>query len=313
MLLMEKRNTLLKTLYELHSKLIDVFHSPASDNQLLAEFCRNFIDLVKMMKPMVSHNHIDCVLKPFPDFTNKSVLASHLLVAADYSDILIKRIESDLSIKIENETIAVIFDYARLLQSVEKMYSLSIGTFVGSRNMKVDAYSSFKIATQFFWSAREIQRSNTLNGYTIFGLRQSIELAAKELLGITAITDKEGRPDFYASQIPWKFIVENQTKHYFNLPFQSGQVQKVYQWSNRFVHTGNDALCYVTAMALTIVGEIFQNQKVTYWEGTTDWVSKNEIKNYSALKKDFEEYLANLRTPKFAKWASSPTLAYVSG
>jgi hypothetical protein len=310
---MDQRTSLLDILIELHSKLLDVFHASTSDNQLLMEFCNAFITLVKAVKPKISSNRFDYIFKPLLNLTNGPELNSHLLAAADYAAIIVKRIEADPALEMGNEVIAVIFDYAKLLQAFAKKYGLSFGQFAGSRNMKVDAYTSYKIATQFFWSPHEIQRSNTLNGYTIFALRQGLEFAAKEVLGLAAITNKAGAPDFYASKIPWQFIVDHQDKPYFNLPFKPSEMQKIYQWSNHFVHSGNDALCYVTALALTTVDQLFQNQQVNYWEGRTDWVSANEIKHYQLLKKDFEDYLASLKTPKFAKWAPTAKLAYVTG
>jgi hypothetical protein len=309
---MDKRKLLMEKIYRLHRQLLDVFHTPASDNLLVAEFCGTFVDLVNAIKPNNSQNRLARLFIPKPDFSKKDQLRAHLISASAYAADLKQRITENPELMIENETVALIFDFAKLLQAIEKSYKIPFGEFAGSRNQNVDAYTSFKVASLMFWSPKMIERSNMLNGFTIFALRQSLELAGKELIGIKHILNSHGEVDFYSSQLPWKFIVEYKNKPYFKLPFDAAEMQVISKWSNNFVHTGKDAMGYVTAEALKVVNKLYIVQKTRSWDGQMDYHYSNEISNIQALKKDFTVFLST-RKNRSPVWAPSAKLAYVTG
>ena len=254
------------------------------------------------------------VFKADPNLDDKKQLIAHVISAAEYAANLVTRINADNDISIGNEFIAVIFDFHRLLKAIAAAYNLSASKFAGNRNMKVDSYTSFKIAGKFFWCPSQLQRSNTTNGYTIFALRQALELAGKELIGLKAIVDEHGQTDRYAAQIPWQFIVGNIDTGFIRYPYRAADMQKIYKWTNHFVHTGNDSYCWVNALALQTVDKIYAMKKITGWDGQPEFVYPNEITNYGVLKQTFETYLLTVKDkPRFAIWAPSATLGYVTG
>jgi hypothetical protein len=311
---MDKREILINELYQLHQQLVDVFHTPSEDNLLLAKFCDLFGELFQALKVPPSPNRFALVFKADPDLYNKKQLIAHVISAAEYAANLVTRISADKDISIGNEFIAVIFDFHRLFKAIAAAYNLSASKFAGNRNMKVDSYTSFKIAGKFFWCPSQLQRSNTTNGYTIFALRQALELAGKELIGLKAIVDEHGQTDRYAAQIPWQFIVANIDTGFIRYPYQAADIQKIYKWTNHFVHTGNDAYCWVNALALQTVDKIYARKKITGWDGQPEFVYPNEITNYGMLKQTFETYLLTVKhKPRFAIWAPSATLGNVTG
>lgn len=139
-----------------------------------------------------------------------------------------------------------------------------------------------------------MQRSNTLNGFTIFAIRQALESAAKELLGLRSILRKDGKPDRGNTQLPWKFLVAHAQRPYFQFPFCAHQMQLIYQWANHFVHTGNDAMYYVTAKALRTVETLFGRMQLCYFDQQPQWVYTNVITDRQAMRRNLETFLLNL-------------------
>lgn len=199
---MDQRLLIIAKIEESHIKLMNSYHSQVLDNSLLLEFCNLFIELVQAIKPNKSPKLFDYIFKAKPNLEDKKVLNAHLFTASQYSQILVKRIKENPFLNLSNELIGVLFDYPQLLYAIQKVYNIPFRSIAGSRNMKVDSYASYKIAVQIFWAPRDIQRSNTLNGYVIFALRQAIELAGKEIIGLENILDKKGAVYHYGTQIP---------------------------------------------------------------------------------------------------------------
>jgi len=311
---MDKRVTSLEEIYSLHQRLVDMFPSPAEDNLLLKEFCKAFRQFVAILKPVSNSNRFGVVFKSSPNLDDRKQLMAHMIAAVDYMENIESRISADPTIQISNEFIAIIFDLDKLLKAISVGYHLPQNKFAGNRNMQVDSYTSFKIAGKFFWCPSQLQRSNMTNGYTIFALRQALELAGQELLGLLKIVDENGETDKYAAQIPWQFIVANEKMLFFNLTFNAADIQKIYKWTNHFVHTGNDAFCWVNGLALKTVERIYISKKTTHWDGQQDFVYANEIRNYWSLKQSFEQFVLTIKgKPRFAVWAPTPKLAHITG
>lgn len=311
---MDKRIALIEKIYGLHQELVDVFHSSTENNLLLSEFCDGFIQFIAKLNPNIHSNRFESIFKSKPNLNDRKQLMAHLIAAADYASNLTGRISADPTIQIGNELIAVIFDFDKLFKAISSGYNLPPNRFAGNRNMKVDSYTSFKIAGKFFWCPSQLQRSNMTNGYTIFALRQALELAGQELLGLEKIVDENGVIDKYAAQIPWQFIVASEGQPFLKLTFNASDMQRIYKWTNHFVHTGNDAFCWVNCLALKTAEAIYMTRKITYWDGQQDFVYGTEIANYQMLKYAFEQFLLTIKNkPRFAVWGPTPKLAHVTG
>ncbi len=310
---MDKRIDMLKRIHALHARLVEAYHSSSDDKATLVQFCDRFAEFVSAVNPVNSTRYFNHLFTPVADLGRKEELSAHLLAAKEYALELSSRIAEDPEIVIDNEIVALIFDYAKLLRAAALAHQLPVDGFAGSRNTRVDAYTSFKIASQFFSHPKTIQRSNTLNGFTIFAIRQSLESAGKELLGLKSIKRTDGKPDRGNTQLPWKFLDEYVGRPYFKFPFDPRQMLVIYQWSNHFVHTGNDAMCYVTAQALRTVEKLFTRMQVSHFGQENQWVYANVITNRNELRIDFETFLGGQDAPRYPEWKPDSPLAYYTG
>jgi hypothetical protein len=312
---MDRRVPLLEKLYKSHCELIEIYNKPPIDNNVVLEFCCLFMDFITALNPHDSSKRFEYVFKSTPNLENKNELNAHLLTACEYAQKLVDRINKDQSIDLSNEIMGIVFDYAIILEAVEKRYNIPFGQKRGRRNMQVDSYISYKIAGQIFWNREKIKGSYMLTGYSIFAIRQAIELAGKELIGLGGLMRSNGEVYYHGTQIPWGFIVAHKNKAYFKLPFNPSEIEAIFKWANHFVHTGTHTFCYITALALTTVEKLYKKEQYTDYLGGTHWRNVNEICDYSLLKRDFEDFLQQ-KIPNnqlIAKWTPDPTLAFVSG
>jgi len=308
---MDKRQELLKKLYTAHCKLVDVYHNSPQDNSALLEFCCLFISFTQALNPKLNNKRFEYLFRPIPSLKTKVVVNTHVWAASEYAKTLVNRISVNKDLNLRNETPGVVFDFVMILDAVQEVYQIPFGTFYGSRTMKLDSYAAFKVSEQIFWGPQVIQRNNSLNGFTIFGLRQSLELAGKEIIGLKNILERNSTICIHGTQLPWEFITLNQ--NFFSFPFDPFEMQKIFQWANQFVHTGQDSLCYVTALALITVKKLYAKNQFTDWKGDKYFQSANEIIHYSRLKECFDEFLREKYTGKIrtAEWLDTPTLATV--
>lgn len=309
---MDKRIFKLNEVYIAHCKLIDACHNSIFDNKILWKFCQSFVDFVNTLNVTLSRKRFDYIFNLKLNLHNKPQLNAHLHAAKEYAENIVEKISERSDIDLFKEFIGIAFDLPKLLTAVEKVYEIKFGNFAGNRNTKINSYTAYKVANQLFWPQYKLEKSNTLNGYAIFAIRQAIELAGKELIGLENILEKDGKTFKYGSQIPWEFITLNKEKPYFKFIFNAHEIQKIFKWSNYFVHTGNDTACYITALALSTIKDLYQQKIYINIHGYEDFYYANEINNYQTLKNDFEEFLSKYNKPKFAKWGHQ-SLANVTG
>lgn len=313
---MDKRIDLFKKLFESHCTLLNsYYHERDEVNSALIEFAKSFISFVDQLRVKNSPKLFKYVFNSQPDLSNRNVLIAHLFTAKEHAYSIIMRLSENPKQDLINEVAAIIFDYLELINAVEKSYGLEYGRIIGSRNRYVDSYTSYKISSQLFWSSKKLQRSNTLNGFSIFALRQAIELAGREILGLDVIQNMDNTTFKYGSRIPWDFLVRVNGCDYISFSFNPSHIRLIFQWSNQFVHTGKDAFCYSLGLALNVVKDIYKKKEIINWFGQKGFKYVTEITKYDTLKQDFEVYLQNrfLEHPKKAIWKPLPSLATITG
>lgn len=311
---MDRRPQLSQELYLIHCELVAEYHENRTNlKSTLLRFCEKYIELAKAINPKLNHDKLcDHIFNADPNITN-STLDAHLIAAKEYAIHLLDRFCNDMNLDVKLHATKVIFDYGRLLQIIEKFRGIKFQRFVGQRNMIISAYSSFKIAQELFGnSSNSGTKTYFVEGYSIFAIRQAIELAGKEILGLKRIRKSDGTDFNNGTQLPWEFIVQNMNTKHFNFPFNPSEIKKIYSWSNKFVHTGRNSVCYIVFSALNKVNRLFLNNKTVDNFGYDDFVSRNEIKDYEGLKDLFNEFLKTKYSNKTisVEW-NYPTLAKV--
>lgn len=201
----DRRKAAMLKLYEAYLTAFDAYHNNRDNlTTALKSFCSAYVDVASAINPKLTAKRAEYLFKLDADLCNRDILNAHIYTAREYATNVVSRIDANDELNLLSEAPAIIFDYAQLMKIIESVYDIPFGSFAGERNMKVDAYTSYKLANQIYWGHSELQRSNALNGYAVFGLRHSIELAGKELLGVRAIVDADGSVYKYGTQLPWK-------------------------------------------------------------------------------------------------------------
>jgi len=175
--------------------------------------------------------------------------------------------------------------------------------------MRVDSYSTFKVARQIF--STFTKASNSLGAYTIFGIRQALELGSKEIIGLENILDKNGQVFLHGSQIPWDFLVMTHPHPYMRIRFDPHKMFIINKWAHSFVHTGRNSFCFTVFLALETVQQLYTNVVCVDNYGTKNFYHSTLILNYDKFKRSFESYLRLKygRGHKQAKWLFYPKLA----
>lgn len=134
--------------------------------------------------------------------------------------------------------------------------------------------------------------------YTMFLLRQLLEILGNNLIGYDKIVDKDGHNVPKFTQVAWNFLDSNANlgKWSVYLPLPIKCIAKISRWTNSFVHTTKINSCYLQFYALTVVCKLMRPI-----QGTCDvFYKKNyfgleygdfKVDNYFWLKKDFEHFI----------------------
>ncbi|OSZ82592.1 hypothetical protein CAP35_04815 [Chitinophagaceae bacterium IBVUCB1] len=185
-----------------------------------------------------------------------------------------------------------------LLKNVKK-YKLS-----GGRRPTQDPWEIYFAA----WSIFDIERFEYTNELhvrdtkpaSIFLIRQTIEIYGKKILGYSRIIDKDGRPSKKHTHVAWSFIINEikKKKSRIDIPFDPEVVEKIYTWSNSYVHTTLYPSCYIVYAALSMLEPLFKASSIPIQiyngkEFTRFFFAAIKISNYASLKRSFKLFLNN--------------------
>lgn len=150
-----------------------------------------------------------------------------------------------------------------------------------------------------------------LKPLVMFQIRQLLEMFGKQLIGFTNLMDKNNHPLKKFTQIAWDFIKEETKKEdsRIELPFDIDMILFINKWANSFVHTTFIDSSYIQFFVLNALEVLFQSQRngIKVYTGQVSrnlTISDIKIKNYNALKKDFEAFLKekNNDSPVIVDW-----------
>jgi hypothetical protein len=86
-------------------------------------------------------------------------------------------------------------------------------------------------------------------------IRTTIELILKNSLGINQITNSNGSPIKISSYIFLDFYKENKDR--INFPVDHSVIQKIYEWSNHFIHAGEISYYWMIWLAHSTISKFF--------------------------------------------------------
>ena len=137
---------------------------------------------------------------------------------------------------------------------------------------------------------------------SIFLIRQTLEVYAKQTLGYTRITDGNGNRVRVSPHIAWDFIKKETSSPHnrITLPVNMTILMKVEEWTNYYVHSGNIPELFLTDNALEFITPLIYplNQtpdyrRVKVFNGTS------HIRDYNSLKADFTKFVNTKRSENF--------------
>lgn len=135
--------------------------------------------------------------------------------------------------------------------------------------------------------------------YSIFALRQSIEMYGKHMLGVISIFDENDNFSKRHLNAAWDFIkleTNKKEKSRIYLPFNIDIILKIQKWTNRFVHTTTDAPYYTIFNATKMLEALFKSNEdgILCYDNKVHKkfnISDIRITDYNKLKEDFEKFI----------------------
>jgi hypothetical protein len=253
--------------------------------------------MVRLINPK---SHSDChkiLFKHDFDLSENDIFNTHLNASRNYIKDLLSRLDQIEYSSLYAQLSRIYFDFLPLLKQLRNRYpTAGIKIYGGERAMHIKARTAKDTAFNIFHGRLNANNKYPyfIHVYSIFSIRQAIELAGKEIIGLDSILKENGQPS-YRSMLPWEFLKKYTSNDFIKMPFRPSDVLLVYKWANSFTHSGKDSVCYIVFTALQIVDSIFQGQikKTISFEGTQEniWDWDIVIYNYNQLKSTFEQFL----------------------
>ena len=137
-----------------------------------------------------------------------------------------------------------------------------------------------------------------LKPYSIFAIRQLIEMYGKDILGYVTVLDSNGSFSKKHLYSAWAFIKEdlNKANPRISVPFDIEIILKIEKWSNRFVHTSFYPDCFIIWKALQMLKPLFTmpSTPIVIYDGTRKhrtFLPEIKIKKYSTLKASYTKHV----------------------
>jgi len=279
-------------------------HLKLTGNNSLETFCNKYIDLIKTINPDTPQNHNKNLFDLKIDLLNKGHYNSHLIASKIYIENILGKLDKPIRGDIYTEIRRIPFDYAPILAAIQEKVNKDQAVKqskeiikIGTRAMIVDKDIAIMTAINIFTGmTAEGKLPYFISGYSIFAIRQSIELAGKEILKLKFIRFLKGNKPFHGSMVPWHFLKEQHDKGQLQLVINPDDIFVLYRWANSFTHGGQENLCYVVFSALEIMKKILKSKSVIHVKDirNSDDLTKN-------LQGKFKYYLSTLNDHKSRK------------
>ena len=149
--------------------------------------------------------------------------------------------------------------------------------------------------------------------YSIFMVRQCLEISGKSLIGYYNIEDDNGKVIKSLTQVPWEYLPIAEKKGYVKLPFAANCVATLNTWTNSFVHTSFFYNNFVQYFAADFMWELFRPRKagesLTLYNGKPAGYNLAygdfRLTKYDEMKADFEQFIKTKTKQQFKiNWLS---------
>lgn len=141
--------------------------------------------------------------------------------------------------------------------------------------------------------------------YTIFMVRQCLEIAGKRLIGFVDIKDQNNKSIPKFTQIAWEYLIEAEKKGYVSLPFKASAIHNFNAWTNQFVHTTFFSTIFIQFYAAEFLFAIMEPAKhgIMIYTGKTPQsfdYGDFQLFRYDEMKRDFENYISQKHNKPFS-------------
>ena len=130
-------------------------------------------------------------------------------------------------------------------------------------------------------------------------IRQTIEVYGKYTLGFYRITDGNGNRTNISPQVAWDFIKRETLSPTcrITLPVHIDIIQKVEEWTNFYIHTGNIPEFYLIDNALEfIMPLVYPLNNTRDYRGQIVIYGTTLIQRYDTVKADFTTFINSRRS-----------------
>lgn len=246
----------------------------------------------------------------YKEFLKRSLFSAQLFLDHYYEKITEENISQYIEAISVFET-----DLEELISDIEVNYlhtasKIRLRSF---RKKNKELRDVFNVAKSlfFFDDAKELSDFYLfdLRPYSIFPIRQLIEVYGKEIIGLIYIEDEKGNLHRDTS-IAWKFIkqeIDGGSKSRIEIPFDIEIILKVQKWTNTFIHTTVDAPYYVIYNAIRMMFPLFKSELVGLRQGVKTYDGKIsthagfadvKISDFEAVKKSFCDFINSPKSKK---------------
>lgn len=231
-------------------------------------------------------------------------LKRSLFIAQQYLSNFVSKINSANIEKYKDGLHVMRIDFEWLLTQIELHIIKSTKKIMmhSGRNKHKDPFSIFSVASTLF-NIEDLKKLDDLyiydlKPYSVFAIRQLIEIYGKNLLGFHSVIDANGNFSKKHLYSAWAFIKEElkKPKPRISIPFDIEIILKIEKWSNRFVHTAYHADCYIIWKALQMLKPLFIpiTTPIKIYNGKNQrkfFIPEIKIQRYSTLKASFTKYV----------------------
>lgn len=192
-----------------------------------------------------------------------------------------------------------IFDLKPYVEFFESKRDKNYEMFSGGKIYTIYPFEFNKLSGNLFWGSSyksEVLDQRFALNLSCFTIRQSLEIRFKNALGVSQLRDHKHnniklKHDFFPN-----FIKAN--KEHFNLPdIDLVSLMKIYNWTNRIIHSGTSPRVWEVQYALKSVEPLFMTKELNLEEGKrviSSIYGSIQIKDYLRLKEKLKNEISLL-------------------
>lgn len=241
----------------------------------------------------------------------KSYLKSMLYIARDYIQDWKKFINIENIINCRALSISLLADFAWLFTEYETYFKNNEIKSGWWTRRNFDSREILWSMSYFTFMERWTDMSKIsyrdIRPYSIFMVRQCLEISGKSLIGYHSIVDETGQVIKSLTQVPWEYLQMAEKKGYVSLPYPIKCIAQLNKWTNTFVHTSyfynNFVQYFATDFMLTLFQPRKEGESLTLYNGKPagyNFVYGDfRLTRYDEMKADFEQFIKTKTNKQF--------------